>query len=129
MKIIHKRTHENVLLNVQLSRPKCAIQRTKHRVIGNVKRWLIGRYIFQAKELLSIDGAIFISCDNAELAYLQVLCEEIFHESNFVTNIIWKKGKEGGKNLIKLELWPIYLLLTTIFFTSIFYCAFMVDMV
>lgn len=66
----------------------------------NHSTWLtfMKNRLFQAKELLSIDGAIFISCDNAELAYLQVLCEEIFHESNFVTNIIWKKGKEGGND-------------------------------
>ncbi len=66
----------------------------------NHSTWLtfMKNRLSQAKELLSIDGAIFISCDNAELAYLQVLCEEIFHESNFVTNIIWKKGKEGGND-------------------------------
>ena len=66
----------------------------------NHSTWLtfMKNRLSQAKELLSIDGAIFISCDNAELAYLQVLCEEIFHETNFVTNIIWKKGKEGGND-------------------------------
>lgn len=40
-----------------------------------------------AKELLSDDGAIFISIDDNEQAHLKILCDEIFDESNFVANI------------------------------------------
>lgn len=42
-----------------------------------------------AKELLSDDGVIFISCDDNEQAYLKILADNIFNESNFIQNFIW----------------------------------------
>ncbi|MBA8035620.1 site-specific DNA-methyltransferase (plasmid) [Citrobacter freundii] len=44
-----------------------------------------------SKELLSIDGSIFISCDDSESHYLKVLCDSVFQEINFVCNVIWEK--------------------------------------
>ncbi len=44
-----------------------------------------------ARNLLTEDGAIFISLDDNELENLKKICNEIFGESNFVTNIIWEK--------------------------------------
>lgn len=44
-----------------------------------------------AKDLLSDDGAIFISCDDNESHYLKVLSDEIFGGENFVANVIWQK--------------------------------------
>ncbi len=49
------------------------------------------------RELLSEDGAIFISIDDNEQHHLRCLLDEIFGESNFITNFIWKK-KQGGGN-------------------------------
>ena len=46
------------------------------------------------KNLLSNDGSIFIQIDNNEMAYLKVLCDEIFSRQNFVNDIIWKR--RGG---------------------------------
>ena len=43
------------------------------------------------RELLSEDGAIFISCDDNEQHNLRVLLDEIFGQQNFVQNIIWQK--------------------------------------
>ncbi len=40
-----------------------------------------------AKELLSDEGVIFISIDDNEQAQLKLLCDEVFGEENFVTNI------------------------------------------
>ena len=40
-----------------------------------------------AHQLLSRDGVIFISIDNNEFAQLKLLCDEIFGEAGFVTNI------------------------------------------
>ena len=40
-----------------------------------------------ARELLSDEGVIFISIDDNEQAQLKLLCDEVFGESNFVTNI------------------------------------------
>lgn len=50
-----------------------------------------------ARELLSDDGVIFISIDDHEQAHLKILCDEIFGEENFVSNIIWA-GNRTGKN-------------------------------
>ena len=44
-----------------------------------------------AKNLLTDDGAIFISIDDHEAANLTKLCEEIFGESGFVADIAWQR--------------------------------------
>lgn len=43
------------------------------------------------RELLSEDGAIFISCDDNEQHNLRGLLDEIFGGENFIQNIIWQK--------------------------------------
>ena len=44
-----------------------------------------------AKDLLSEDGIVFISIDDNEVANLTKVCNEIFGQSNFITDIIWEK--------------------------------------
>jgi len=44
-----------------------------------------------AKDLLKINGSIFIHCSNKEQAYLKVLCDEVFSEENIVNQIVWRK--------------------------------------
>jgi adenine-specific DNA-methyltransferase len=44
-----------------------------------------------ARNLLSEDGVIFISIDDNEQANLKKLCDEIFGEDNFITQVIWQK--------------------------------------
>lgn len=44
-----------------------------------------------ARNLLREDGVIFISIDEIEVSNLRKLCDEIFGEDNFITNIIWEK--------------------------------------
>ncbi len=43
------------------------------------------------RELLSEDGAIFISCDDNEQHNLRCLLDEVFGGQNFIQNIIWQK--------------------------------------
>ena len=43
-----------------------------------------------ARNLLSDDGVIFISIDEKESANLRKICDEVFGEANFVSNIIWQ---------------------------------------
>lgn len=50
-----------------------------------------------AKDLLSDDGAIFISIDDNEVENLKKLCSEIFGESNFIAIINWK-GRGGRQD-------------------------------
>ena len=44
-----------------------------------------------ARTLLSEDGVIFISIDDNEVGNLRKICDVIFGEHNFVSNIIWQK--------------------------------------
>ena len=48
-----------------------------------------------AKDLLTEDGAFFISIDDNELENLKKVCEEVFGESNFVANIVWKHTQQS----------------------------------
>jgi adenine-specific DNA-methyltransferase len=41
--------------------------------------------------LLSNEGSIWISIDDYEMAYLKVLCDEIFGRSSFIASNIWQK--------------------------------------
>ena len=43
-----------------------------------------------AHQLLARDGMIFLSINDHEQAYLKVLMDSIFKESNFIANFIWK---------------------------------------
>lgn len=45
------------------------------------------------RKLLSNDGSIWISIDDNEVAYLRLLCDEVFGRNNFVCTIIWEKRK------------------------------------
>ena len=57
-------------------------------------KWLsfMSRRLRIAKKLLSDRGVIFISIDDNEHAALKLLCDEIFGQQNFVSNIIWEKA-------------------------------------
>ena len=50
-----------------------------------------------ARELLKEDGVIFISIDDNEVTQLRKICDEIFGEENFISEIIWKR-KRGRDN-------------------------------
>ena len=65
-------------------------------------KWLNMMYprIFFAKNLLKEDGLIFISIDDNEVNNLRVLCNEIFGEENFISQIIWEK-RYGRSNDVK----------------------------
>ena len=45
------------------------------------------------RKLLTVDGSIWISIDDNEMAYLKVLLDEVFGRSNFVATMIWEKRK------------------------------------
>lgn len=56
--------------------------------------WLAFMYprLLLARDLLSNDGAIFISIDDNEQANLRLLCDDIFGEENFLAQIIWERA-------------------------------------
>ncbi len=43
------------------------------------------------RELLSEDGAIFVSIDDNEVHHLRAMMEELYGEENFVSAIIWRR--------------------------------------
>ncbi len=49
-----------------------------------------------ARDLLSDDGVIFISIDDNEVHNLRKICDEIFGEKNFITELVWEKKKKGS---------------------------------
>lgn len=57
-------------------------------------KWMNMMYprLFLAKNLLREDGVIFISIDDSEFKNLQVICDEIFGEENFIAKIIHKNN-------------------------------------
>ena len=59
-----------------------------------------------ARSLLTEDGVIFISIDDNEVQNLGKICDEVFGESNFVTEFAWEKKKKPSflhKNVGKLN--------------------------
>ncbi|WP_367280947.1 site-specific DNA-methyltransferase [uncultured Helicobacter sp.] len=51
-----------------------------------------------SKELLNDKGSMFISIDDKEQARLKLVCDEVFGEENFVSNVIWRKRAGGGND-------------------------------
>ena len=51
-----------------------------------------------ARDLLRDDGAIFISCDDNEQAYLKVLMDEIYWRENFVSTLAVENNPKWRKN-------------------------------
>jgi adenine-specific DNA-methyltransferase len=56
-------------------------------------KWLNMMYprLFLARNLLTPDGAIFISIDDNEVASLRNLTDEVFGPENFLATLIWQK--------------------------------------
>ena len=54
--------------------------------------------ILIARSLLKDDGVIFISIDDNEIENLRKICDEVFGESNFVGQFVWRGGR---RNLAK----------------------------
>ncbi len=60
--------------------------------------WLTMMYprLKLARNLLTDDGVIFIHIDDNEVHNLRKLCDEIFGENNFISQLIWEKKKKGA---------------------------------
>jgi len=50
------------------------------------------------KNLLAEDGNIVVHLDNRKLHYIKVVMDEVFGEQNFINEVIWHKGREGGSS-------------------------------
>ena len=63
-------------------------------------KWLCMMYprLCLLHQLLRNDGVIFITLDDNEQPNLRLLMNEIFGETNFVANLIWRKKAGGGQD-------------------------------
>ncbi len=61
-------------------------------------KWLnfIESRLTLAKGILKDDGIIYISIDEHEFAQLKLLCDQIFGEKNFISNVVWYKNNSKG---------------------------------
>lgn len=59
--------------------------------------WLSFMYprLYIARDLLSDNGVIFISIDDNEQAQLKLLCDDVFGEENFISDMIWFSNVGG----------------------------------
>ena len=95
----------------------CGIDNYKEQTSQNLKSnpetngrfhtdWLNMMYprLMLAKNLLSDKGIIFISIDDKEFDNLKKICNEIFGETNFVSNIIWQStaGSNTGTDIVTI---------------------------
>jgi site-specific DNA-methyltransferase (adenine-specific)/adenine-specific DNA-methyltransferase len=55
------------------------------------------RLIF-LRELLADDGNLVFHLDPRKIHYAKIILDEIFGENNFINEIIWYKGREGGSS-------------------------------
>ena len=51
-----------------------------------------------ARPLLQDDGIIMVSINDAEAPRLRQVMDEVFGEANFLGQLVWMKGKEGGND-------------------------------
>lgn len=64
-----------------------------------------------ARNLLTDDGIIFMSIDDNEVHNLRKISDEIFGETNFITQMIWRKKAGGGNDSVDIAVEHEYILL------------------
>ena len=56
-----------------------------------------------SRNLLTNDGAIFISIDENEVNTLKAMCDEVFGASNFIAELIWSAGRKNDSKYISVS--------------------------
>lgn len=65
-----------------------------------VSTWLtfIKNRLQIARDLLSSDGNLIFHIDNNQSHHSKLVLDEVFGSSNFINEIVWYKGREGGSS-------------------------------
>jgi DNA modification methylase len=58
------------------------------------------RRLILIRELLTENGNVIVHLDPRKVHYIKVILDEVFGEHNFVNEIIWHKGREGGSSRV-----------------------------
>lgn len=56
------------------------------------------RRLIVAREILSDDGNVIVHLDNKKIHYAKIVLDEVFGEGNYINEIVWHKGREGGSS-------------------------------
>ena len=78
-------------------------------------KWLnmMNKRLRLSKNLLKLNGVVFISIDDNEQAPLKMLCDEIFSENNFVFQFVIDKTAQGANQSVTFKQTHEYCLLYT----------------
>jgi len=68
------------------------------KIKGSVFIEFLRRRLILAREILSEDGNIVVHLDNKRSHYIKIVLDEVLGESNYINEIIWHKGREGGSS-------------------------------
>lgn len=109
--------NEGWVYNDNVNDPK--IKKWLHHVVGKAgedlsrhDKWLCMMYprLKLLQKLLSDEGVIFISIDDAEISNLRLLCDEIFGPDNFLSQLIWKRRTSSALTINNLSVDHEYVL-------------------
>ena len=66
--------------------------------------WLsfIHERLLVARQLLKREGVILVSIDDHELVNLRRAMDEVFGQENFITNLVWEKGRKNDAKLFSV---------------------------
>ena len=66
--------------------------------------WLSMMYprLSMARQMLKDDGVILISINDAEVANLRQLCDDVFGPENFIAQMVWEKGRKNDAKLLSV---------------------------
>ena len=88
------------------------VDSSENRLIANTEAngrfhsdWLsmIYQRLRIVKNLLSANGVVIISIDDAETANVLLACNEIFGENNFIGTLIWKNATDNNPTNVAVE--------------------------
>jgi len=77
--------------------------------------WLSMMYerLIVARDFLTDDGVIFISIDDNEVHNLRKICDEVFGEENFITELIWERAYAPKNDALFISKSHDYILMYT----------------
>jgi len=56
-----------------------------------------------ARDLLTDDGIVFISCDEVEHSRLRLVMDEIYGQNNLIADLVWAAGRKNDSRLISVS--------------------------